>query len=180
MGRHRKTNSEALRLASTAEPSQADPDAPLPDLGPLKPTPVYNTYWRFAAERQAVFFRRFERRPPPWTHDPVLRAQVHQRLPGVRPRQPVPDPPRDLPHGPAGRSRGGRLPHRCCLSCSTRSRPGSCWRRISARSPTRSIRFKRYDQVLSRAMARGRRSTRPLTSCRPAAPSGTSGSTATT
>src|SRR4051812_17833557 len=47
---------------------------PLPDLGPLKPTPVYNSYWRFAAERQSVFFRRLEGRPPPWTHDPVLRA----------------------------------------------------------------------------------------------------------
>src|SRR5205085_12001872 len=39
----------------------------------LKPTHVYNTYWRFAAERQSVFFERFERRPPPWTCDPVLR-----------------------------------------------------------------------------------------------------------
>ena len=46
---------------------------PLPSLGSLKPTAIYNTYWRFAAERQAVFFRRFERRPPPWTHDAVLR-----------------------------------------------------------------------------------------------------------
>jgi hypothetical protein len=43
VGRHRKTNSEALRLASTAKPSQGEADAPLPDLGPLKPTPVYNT-----------------------------------------------------------------------------------------------------------------------------------------
>src|SRR5438128_1235810 len=74
VGRHRKTNPEALRLASTAKPSQADPDASLPDLGPLKPTPVYNSYWRFAAERQNVFFRRLEGRPPPWTHDPVIRA----------------------------------------------------------------------------------------------------------
>src|SRR5205807_7919162 len=33
-----------------------------------------NSYWRFAAERQNVFFRRLERRQPPWTHDPVIRA----------------------------------------------------------------------------------------------------------
>ena len=40
----------------------------------MTPTPIYNTYWRFAAERQRVFFRRLERCPPPWTDDPVLRA----------------------------------------------------------------------------------------------------------
>ncbi len=40
----------------------------------MQATPIYDTYWRFAAERQAVFFRRFERRPPPWTNDPVMRA----------------------------------------------------------------------------------------------------------
>jgi thymidylate kinase len=43
-------------------------------LAPAKPTEVYDTYWRFAAERQAIFFRRLEHRPPPWTHDPVLQA----------------------------------------------------------------------------------------------------------
>ena len=52
-------------------PSMAPPP---PDVGPLKVSPVYDTYWRFAAERQRVFFNRFERRPAPWTHDPVLRA----------------------------------------------------------------------------------------------------------
>jgi len=74
VGRHRKTISESLKLAATARSLQAEPDAPLPDLGSLKPTRVYNSYWRFAAERQYVFFRRLERRPPPWTHDPVIRA----------------------------------------------------------------------------------------------------------
>ncbi len=43
-------------------------------LSPAKPTPVYETYWRFAAERQAIFFRRLEGRPGPWTLDPTLRA----------------------------------------------------------------------------------------------------------
>ena len=37
-----------------------------------KPTIVYDTYWRFAAERQAVFFQRLEGCSPPWTHDPIL------------------------------------------------------------------------------------------------------------
>jgi len=41
-------------------------------LEPLKPTVVFETYWRFAAERQAIFFRRLEGRPAPWTDDPIL------------------------------------------------------------------------------------------------------------
>jgi len=41
---------------------------------PLKPTVVYDTYWRFAAERQRVFFRRLEGSPPPWTRDPIIAA----------------------------------------------------------------------------------------------------------
>jgi NTP pyrophosphatase (non-canonical NTP hydrolase) len=74
VGRQKKVSTEsgAVRLASSN--GQPDTDVPLPDLDPLKPTPVYNTYWRFAAERQAVFFRRLENRPPPWTYDPVLRV----------------------------------------------------------------------------------------------------------
>lgn len=39
---------------------------------PLRPSPVLDTYWRFAAERQEVFFRRIRGEPPPWTHDPIL------------------------------------------------------------------------------------------------------------
>jgi hypothetical protein len=42
-------------------------------LRPLKPTLVFATYWRFAAERQAIFFRRLSDAAPPWTSDPVLR-----------------------------------------------------------------------------------------------------------
>lgn len=40
----------------------------------LKPSAVYDSYWKFAAERQAVFFRRLESLPPPWTKDPVILA----------------------------------------------------------------------------------------------------------
>lgn len=38
----------------------------------LRPTEVYDSYWRFAAERQAVFFRRLAGEPGPWTDDPIL------------------------------------------------------------------------------------------------------------
>ncbi len=42
-------------------------------LEPAKPTVVYETYWRFAAERQAIFFRRIEEARFPWTTDPILK-----------------------------------------------------------------------------------------------------------
>ena len=41
-------------------------------LSPARTTVVYETYWRFAAERQKVFFRKLEGCPPPWTDDPVI------------------------------------------------------------------------------------------------------------
>ena len=41
-------------------------------LDPAKPTIVFDTYWKFAAERQAIFFRRFHGQNPPWTEDAVL------------------------------------------------------------------------------------------------------------
>lgn len=39
---------------------------------PTPRTDVYDTYWRFAAERQNVFNRRFLGQPEPWTDDPIL------------------------------------------------------------------------------------------------------------
>ncbi len=38
----------------------------------LRPTPVFDTYWRFAAERQAIYEARLSGRSGPWTTDPVL------------------------------------------------------------------------------------------------------------
>ena len=40
------------------------------------PTPsvVFDTYWRFAVERQEIYFRRLSGCPAPWTNDAVLRA----------------------------------------------------------------------------------------------------------
>ena len=42
---------------------------PLP---PATQTDVFDTFWRFAAERQQVFFRKLEGYPPPWTEDPII------------------------------------------------------------------------------------------------------------
>lgn len=38
----------------------------------LRKTPVYDVYWRFAAERQNIFFNRLLRKEAPWTMDPVI------------------------------------------------------------------------------------------------------------
>lgn len=41
-------------------------------LSPAIPSVVYDTYWRFAAKRQEVFFKRAHNALPPWTDDPIL------------------------------------------------------------------------------------------------------------
>lgn len=41
-------------------------------LPPARPTKVYETYWRFAAERQEIFFKRLDRKCLRWTDDPIL------------------------------------------------------------------------------------------------------------
>lgn len=49
--------------------------APLSFPGPIAParvTEVYESYWRFAAERQSIFFKRLEHSKEPWTRDPIL------------------------------------------------------------------------------------------------------------
>lgn len=38
----------------------------------LRPTPVFDTYWRFAARRQEIYEARLAGRAGPWTTDPVL------------------------------------------------------------------------------------------------------------
>ena len=42
-------------------------------LSHTRQTDVFDTFWRFAAERQQVFFRKLEGYPPPWTEDPIIR-----------------------------------------------------------------------------------------------------------
>ena len=38
----------------------------------LQPSPVFDTYWRFAAARQQVYQARLRGQAPPWTADPIL------------------------------------------------------------------------------------------------------------
>jgi hypothetical protein len=39
----------------------------------LTPTPVFDTYWRFAAARQAIYLARLQGAGEPWSDDPILR-----------------------------------------------------------------------------------------------------------
>ncbi len=41
---------------------------------PPIPSPVYDTFWRFAHERQKVYHARLRGEPAPWTQDPILRT----------------------------------------------------------------------------------------------------------
>ncbi len=72
-GRRSKAGSDAA-----APPLQLDlplrPRFPLvfSHLAPAKVSEVYESYWRFAAERQAIFFRRAHGETQPWTDDLVL------------------------------------------------------------------------------------------------------------
>lgn len=40
----------------------------------MTPTFVFDTYWRFASERLAIFYRRLSDPAGPWTSDPILRS----------------------------------------------------------------------------------------------------------
>lgn len=65
-----KTSQALLPFSQQPQPSKAC--TVFSHLSPAKPTEVFDTYWRFAAERQAVFFRRVYGGTPPWTEDAVL------------------------------------------------------------------------------------------------------------
>ena len=55
-------------------PAIADPPSPVRIAGrTLEPTEAFDTYWRFAAARQAMYLHRLDGRTPPWTEDPILR-----------------------------------------------------------------------------------------------------------
>lgn len=40
----------------------------------MKPTEVYDSYWHFAAERLAIYYRKQDASEGPWTENPVLRT----------------------------------------------------------------------------------------------------------
>jgi hypothetical protein len=68
-------DSEQLSMSLYTAPTAAavDEDELRKALAPAEPTKVFSTYWRFAEERQHVFFRRLRGDPGPWTDDPIIR-----------------------------------------------------------------------------------------------------------
>lgn len=64
------SNSEVTQL-SIPLPGEA-PSSVFTKLSPAVPTVVYDSFWRFAVERQEVFFRKIDGRPSPWTKDEIL------------------------------------------------------------------------------------------------------------
>jgi NTP pyrophosphatase (non-canonical NTP hydrolase) len=70
-GRSLLTPSSASLFAIGPTVDNVVPPPPL-NMARLKPTAAYDTYWRFAVERQNVFVRRMRGAPAPWTEDPIL------------------------------------------------------------------------------------------------------------
>lgn len=66
------TDQLTLELSGRATERAALSASVFTALAPAVPTVVYDTYWRFAAERQEIFFRRWRHHRPPWTPDPIL------------------------------------------------------------------------------------------------------------
>jgi len=62
---------EQLQLYKDFRKEKVSPSI-LISLLPAKTTEAYDTYWRFAAKRQEIFFSRYEGLKQPWTNDPIL------------------------------------------------------------------------------------------------------------
>ena len=75
--RHATPTDLATPLPGTSDqlpllPPRTKAPAAFTTLSSTRPTVVYESYWRFAVERQEVFFRKLEGLPAPWTTDPIL------------------------------------------------------------------------------------------------------------
>ena len=153
-------------MIQPAAPSETPAPIILGHLAPAKVSEVYETYWRFAAERQAVFFRRVRGERPPWTDDRVL--AIHKFTNAYRASDRVSQYlirnviyRNDLPSRRVKYSSAY-----FCLSCSTRLRRGNCLSASWAQSHSRRI-ASRPTMQCSRARYRlDVASTRPPISCR--------------
>lgn len=67
------TAEDGCLMLQIASDCARDASAPIRIAGRvLDPGPVFDTYWRFAAARQAVYMARVEGLSGPWTHDPIM------------------------------------------------------------------------------------------------------------
>lgn len=137
---------------------------------PIKVTPVFDSYWRFAVERQNVFCRRLESKPAPWTTDPVI--AVHKFTNAYRASDRVSqylirhviyrD---DLP-----KSSSEVLFRTLLFKLFNKIETWQLLEHAFGQIKFKNYKFEHYDKVLSQAMRVGAVSIRPPTSCRPAAP----------
>lgn len=63
---------ESMR-SSEGSPGQSRPLIINSKISPAVPTKVFDALWRFADERQRIFYRKVRQDKPPWTDDPILR-----------------------------------------------------------------------------------------------------------
>lgn len=140
---------------------------------PIKVTPVFDSYWRFAVERQNVFGQRLKGKPAPWTTDPVI--SVHKFTNAYRASDRVSqylirhviyrD---DLPQSPSE-----VLFRTLLFKLFNKIETWKLLEHTFGEITFKNYKFEHYDKVLSQAMRAGGESTRPPTSCRPEAlPSG--------
>lgn len=63
-----------MTTETNPSPASAHTKGPLIIISPseLRTTPVFDAYWRFACERQRIFYARLVGQQQPWTNDPVL------------------------------------------------------------------------------------------------------------
>lgn len=119
----------------------------------VKTTPVFDTYWRFAAKRQALFMRRARGLPPPWTDDSIL--ATHRFTNAYRASDRVSQYLiRHILY--EGKQTGEEIFFRCLLfKIFNRI---STWTELTAAlgTPTwKSFNSERYSSILDNAMARG-------------------------
>lgn len=123
----------------------------------VRVTPVFNAYWRFAAERQRIFFRRLQSRAGSFTQDPILKRfkftnayRASDRVSQYLIRRVIYRD--DLPGDPANvffRTMLFKLFNKI-----------ETWQFLEAELKTvtwEEFSFKRYDALLSRRMAAGER-----------------------
>ena len=129
----------------------------LSHLHPIRVSPVFDTYWRFATERQQVYFRRLEGRAMPWTKDPVL--LVHKFTNAYRASDRVSQYLiRNVIYRPDVPSDGPEVVFRILLfKVFNKIETWELLEQSFGAITLRDYRFERYDKVLSNAMRAGKR-----------------------
>lgn len=124
---------------------------------PVKVTAVYDTYWRFAVERQNVFFRRLNDLPKPWSNDPIISAhkftnayRASDRVSQYLIRNVIYR--SDLPN-----SRQEVFFRTLLFKLFNKIETWELLERTFGQVTYKEYRFERYDQVLSKAMSLGHR-----------------------